>query len=260
MDRVLISCERYIDLPAALSLAESLSLGLELQEFSNNPNLLDGAWRQQVQRYRKALSGFSGELALHGAYLDLVPGSPDRRVADLARDRFRDSLLIAAELGAHIANFHTNYLPLIDDPGYLPGWIERQAIFWRELAAEAGPMGITLALENMWETDPNILRSVLDATESPFARACIDVGHAWVYSRISLANWIETLEPYLVYAHLHNTDGQRDVHLPFSSGVLDMHSVLAQLRHLAAPPALCLELPTLSDIKASLPFLHLNRP
>lgn len=260
MDRALISCERFADLPATLALAESMGLGLELQEFGNDPDLLDGAWRNQVQHYRKALSGFVGELALHGAFLDLFPGSPDRRVVALARERFCTNLLIAAELGAHLIDFHANYVPLIDDPHYLPGWTERQVVFWHDLAVEARQVGVTMVLENMWEPEPGLLRRVVEAVDSPFVRSCIDVGHTCIYSRLSLAEWIETLGPYLIYTHLHNTDGQRDTHLPFGTGVLDMQSVLNQFRALPSPPIFCLELPTLADIKASLPFLNLTPP
>lgn len=259
MDRVLISCERFTDLPPILALAEANGAGLELQEFANDPDILDGAWRSQVQRYRKALSGFSGELALHGAFLDMYPGSPDRRVAGLARERFQTNLLAAAEMGAHIIDFHTNYLPLIDDPHYLPGWLERQVVFWRDLAQEAQQADITIVLENMWEPEPGIIRRVLEIVNSPALRACIDVGHACVYSRIHVSAWIEAMRPYLAYVHLHNTDGQHDVHLPFGTGVLDINSLLNQLRALPTPPTFCIELPTLTDIKASLPFLRLEK-
>ncbi len=253
-DRVLISCERFSDLPAMLALAESNGLGLELQEFGNDPNLLDGAWRTQVQRYRKALSGFSGELALHGAFLDMYPGSPDRRVSGLARERFQTNLVIAAELNARTVAFHTNYLPLIDNPLYFPDWIDRQIVFWCEMVPEAEQTQTTIVLENMWEPEPGILKHILEMVNSPLVRSCIDVGHICIYSKLRVADWVKELEPYLVYTHLHNTDGQRDVHLPFGTGLLDMHSVIKHLRALPAPPIFCLELPNLADIKASLPF------
>src|SRR5512136_2922531 len=147
MDRALISCERLSDLPALQALAESYGVGLELHEFAD-PNILDGDWRGHVARYRKALVGFPGELTLHGAFLDLFSGSPDRQVVAIAGERYRQNLTIAAELGAHVINFHANYLPLIDDPRYLSGWIERQIAFWHPLAQEAGTLGEMIVLEN----------------------------------------------------------------------------------------------------------------
>ncbi len=258
MDRVVISCKQLDELPPILALANSHSIGLELQEFSNVPDLLDGEWREQVKRYRRVMGSFAGELAIHGSFMDMFPGSPDRRVAALARERFHTNLLIAAELGAGIANFHVNYMPQIDDPAYLPGWIERQIAFWRSMATEAEPLGVRMVLENMWEPDPALIERIVKAVDSPFVRSCIDVGHAQLYSTLPLAEWIAALQPYLTYVHLHNTDGQKDNHLPFDTGVLDMHHVLNQLRALPHPPIFCMELPALADIEASLPFLNLN--
>jgi sugar phosphate isomerase/epimerase len=120
MDRALISCYSLSDLPTFKAVAESYGIGLELQEFAD-PVLLDGDWRGQVARYRAVLSDFAGELTLHGAFFDLFSGSPDRRVAGIARERYRQNLTIAAELGAHLINFHANYLPLIDEPHYQIG-------------------------------------------------------------------------------------------------------------------------------------------
>ncbi len=258
MDRALISCERFRDLAPLRAVAESYGVGLDLQEFAD-PNILDGDWRGHVALYRKSLASFPGELSLHGAFFDLFCGSPDRQVVAIARERFRQNLTIAAELGAHIVNFHINYLPLIDDPHYLPGWTQRQIAFWTPLAQEAGALGVTIVLENMWEPDPAIQRSVLDGVHSPHLQACLDVGHARIYSKLSMETWIETLKPYLIFTHLHNTNGSEDIHLSFDNGTLDMLAVLDKLRSLPRPPIFCLELPDATTIQTSLQFLHLDR-
>ena len=258
MDRALISCYGLSELPAMKGIAESHGIGLELQEFAD-PILLDGDWPGQVARYRKVLADFSGELTLHGAFFDLFSGSPDRQVAGIARERYRQNLAIAAELGAHLINFHANYLPLIDEPHYLPSWIERQIAFWRPLAQEAGALGVTLVLENMWEPEPSILCHVLEAINSPHLRSCLDVAHARIYSKLPLEVWIEALSPFLVLTHLHNTDSQVDVHLRFDDGVLDMPALLDKLRALPRPPIFCLELPDISSIQASLKYLRFDQ-
>ena len=258
MDRALISCYGLKELPAMKAVAEVHGIGLELQEFAD-PLLLDGDWRGQVARYRKVLADFSGELTLHGAFFDLFCGSLDRQVANIARERYRQNLTIAAELGAHLINFHANYLPQIDDPHYLPTWIEREIAFWQPMTREASALGVTLVVENMWERDPTILYRVLDAVNSPHLRSCLDVAHARIYSKLPLEVWIETLAPFLVLTHLHNTDSRVDVHLRFDEGVLDMPSLLDRLRALPRPPIFCLELPDLTSIEASLSYLRLDQ-
>ncbi len=78
MDHALISVEHYGDLAAHLAVARQYGVGLELQEFAD-PNVLDGDWRGLLDQYEQALDGFSGLRSMHGAYIDLVSGSPDAR-------------------------------------------------------------------------------------------------------------------------------------------------------------------------------------
>ena len=256
MDRVLITCERYTDLPAHLSVAKQQKLGLELQEFSD-PNVLDGNWQGLLDQYQRSLDGFAETLTLHGSYIDLVSGSPDKKLVALTRERYLHNLEIGRELGVSAIDFHANYLPLVDHPDYLPGWVERQVDFWGLLAEKAGGYNITLLLENMWEPDPGIIRQILDRVKSRHLQACLDVGHAALYSRLPISAWIKTMGEYLVYAHLHNNHGTTDEHLAFGDGVIDFPELLAALRALPHPPMLSLELPTLDAIKASLPYLQL---
>ncbi|HEY4688292.1 MAG TPA: sugar phosphate isomerase/epimerase family protein [Anaerolineae bacterium] len=258
MDRASISCERLSDLPGHLALARSRGLGLELQEFSN-PTLLDNDWRGALRDYTAHLAGFDCPITMHGAFIDLISGSPDKRVATIARDRYRHNLEIAHELGATVIDFHANYLPLVDHPSYLPDWENRQVDFWGPLAEEAVQAGVALVLENMWEPDPRIICRVLTRIQSPNLKACLDVGHASLYSRLPVSQWIKDLDTELVYTHLHNNHGTTDEHLAFGDGVIDFPELLASLRTLLQPPMFVLELPNLASIEASLPYLELDR-
>ena len=257
MDRVSISCERLSDLEAYLELARSRKLGLELQEFSN-PVLLDDDWRGQLREYQSRLDGFEYPITMHGAFIDLISGSPDRRVAAIARDRYRQNLEIAHALGARVIDFHANYLPLVDHPSYLPDWENRQVDFWMPLAEEAAKLDVMLVLENMWEPNPGIIYRVLSRIQSPHLKACLDVGHAGLYSRLPISAWIKELSDQLIYTHLHNNHGTTDEHLAFGDGVIGFPELLGALRGLPKPPMFILELPNLASIEASLPYLEID--
>jgi sugar phosphate isomerase/epimerase len=256
MDRALISVEHFSDLPQYLPLATRHNLGLELQEFSE-PGVLDGDWRGLLDQYRQALAGFTGLLSMHGAYIDLVSGSPDMRLVALTRERYVHNLEIGRELNVKYIDFHANYLPLVDHPNYFPGWVERQVAFWAPMAEQAERYDIVLLLENMWEPDPTIINRILERIPSPYLKACLDVGHAALYSRLPLSAWINALGDNLVYTHLHNNHGDTDVHLAFGDGVIDFPEILNALRVRSRPPFFSLELPNLESIKASLPYLQL---
>jgi sugar phosphate isomerase/epimerase len=180
------------------------------------------------------------------------------RLVALTRERYLHNLEIGRELGAKYIDFHANYLPLVDHPSYLPGWVERQVAFWTPMAEQAEKYGTVLLLENMWEPDPAIINSILDRIPSPCLKACLDVGHAALYSRLPLTAWIKALGSHLVYTHLHNNHGDTDVHLAFGDGVIDFPELLNELRALPNPPLFSLELPKLEAIKASLPYLQLS--
>lgn len=257
IDRTLFSVEHFGDLAQHLAIARQYGVGLELQEFSD-PNVLDSDWRSLLDRYQRALTGFTGLLSMHGAYIDLVSGSPDLRLVALTRERYLHNLEIGRELGVKYIDFHANYLPLVDHPSYLPGWVERQVAFWAPLTEQASQYGIVLLLENMWEPDPAIICRILDRIRSPYLQACLDVGHAVLYSHLPISEWIRDLGDYLVYTHLHNNHGTTDEHLAFGDGVIDFPELLNTLRALPTPPIFSLELPNIHLIKDSLSFLQLS--
>jgi sugar phosphate isomerase/epimerase len=257
MDRTLITVERFSDLADYLLVARKHGLGLELQEFAE-PNVLDGDWRSLLQHYQRTLDGFPGLLTMHGPYIDLVSGSPDKRLVALSRERYIHSIEIGRELGVKYIDFHANYLPLVDHPSYLPGWVERQVAFWVPMAELGTRYNIVLLLENMWEPDPEIITNILDRINSPHLEACLDVGHSSLYSRLPISAWIKSLGRHLVYTHLHNNHGDADEHLAFGDGVIDFPELLDALRALPVPPLFSLELPALHLIKASLSYLQLD--
>ncbi|MCS7251635.1 MAG: sugar phosphate isomerase/epimerase family protein [Anaerolineae bacterium] len=250
-----ISCSSLEDLFALRDFAEAHGLGLELQEFAQ-PEILDGEWRSLLRRYRRILVGFSGPISLHGPFVDLFSGSVDPRIAAVAMERYRQSLEIAAELGAWLVNFHLNYNPLVDEPTYRPRWLERQMAFWAELALEAQEAGLRIALENMWEPDPFLQVEVIQRVNHFCIGACLDIGHAYLYSRVPLQAWISVLEPVLIYAHIHNTTGVQDRHLPLTQGVIPIEPVLDRLVRCLNRPMLILEMPDLAGIRESFPILQ----
>ncbi len=258
MDRALISVEHYGDLLEHLAVARQYGVGLEMQEFSD-PGILDGDWRSLLDQYERALAGFTGLCSMHGAYIDLVSGSPDMRLVTLTRERHLHNLDIGRELGVRFIDFHANYLTLVAHPSYLQGWVERQVAFWSPMAEQAEQYGITLLLENMWEPDPAIIVRILDRIQSPYLKACLDVGHAVLYSHLPLREWVRQLGDHLIYTHLHNNHGTTDEHLAFGDGVSDFPDVLNMLRTLPAPPLFSLELPNLELITDSLAYLHLDQ-
>jgi sugar phosphate isomerase/epimerase len=175
-DRVLLSA-KPANMAACIELAVMHGLGIELMAFSN-PDLLDGNWQSAVELARKRLRPIPGMIAMHGPFMDMSPGSPDRQISHVASDRYRQAIRIAGMLGVEVLVFHANFIAAIHSEQYRHSWHQNNVEFWGSIVGEAQAQGVTLAVENMWEFDPDIIGDVLRAVDHPALRACLDVGHA----------------------------------------------------------------------------------
>jgi sugar phosphate isomerase/epimerase len=264
MDRILLATYYHYDITQHYELAQAHGTGLEIQAYGYDTNLLDSDWRQLLDQHKALLRDFEGELAIHGAFIDMSPASPDRRVVELTRERFMRNLDIAAELGARTVVFHTQFLPqayrpVVSGVDYLIQWTEGQIDFWEPMAEEAAKRDLVIALENMWEPEPDIIGSVLNAVDSPYLGACLDVGHFYLFSDyLPLARWVDRISHRLVHCHINNHRGSYDEHLAldFPGGVIDYKGdVLPLLRSLPNSLALVLEVNEIEQLESSLRYL-----
>ena len=72
-----------------------------------------------------------------------------------------------------------------------------------------------------------MLVEIVRQVEDPRLGLCLDVGHA--NSRVSETpplDWISPMAPYLRHVHLHNNDGDMDLHQSLGEGSVPMEAVL----------------------------------
>jgi sugar phosphate isomerase/epimerase len=254
-DRVLLGASRRT-FKGSLALAREYEVGLEIQAFAY-PDVLDGDWMELVEEYRAALENLPGELAMHGPFMDMASGSPDSLICAVVRQRLEQSLEIGAMLSVRTIVFHANFIASIRNQRYRTQWTDRQVEFWAPLAERAQGLGLVLALENMWEFDPYLIQEVLRQVDSPALMACLDVGHAHLFSSVDFDTWLKVMAPYLIHTHLNNNLGEVDEHLAFDDGVIDYNVILPKLRALPLHPAFSLEIEEVADIRRSLHYFKL---
>lgn len=254
-DRVLLSASPK-NVEQCIALAVRHGMGIELMAFAY-PDLLDGDWHAALERCKVLLAPVHGMRTMHGPFMDMASGSPDQQINEVCKGRFRHAIRIAHELDVKIVVLHANFIANILTEEYRSGWQKRNIAFWSEIAEYAAPLGVTVAVENMWEFDPDIIGDVLKAIDHPNLRACLDVGHAHLYSKVPFTEWLESLAGYLAHVHVNNNDGEMDVHGGLGGGVLDYQRLLAQLRALPNPPSITLEMDSVADMEASLAYFQL---
>ena len=101
--------------------------------------------------------------------------------------------------------------------------------FWTEFLREV-PADALLCMENVMEDEPGLLLEIIRRVDDPRLRLCLDVGHAnSSASNVPVSEWIACCAPYLSHVHLHNNEGDRDLHAPLGTGTIDMEKCLTEL-------------------------------
>jgi sugar phosphate isomerase/epimerase len=256
VDRVLLSAGAH-NIEACVDLAVRHGLGIEVMTFAF-PDVLDGDWQGTLAGYKRLLEPVPGMISMHGPFMDMAPGSPDGRIRQVCTERYQHAIRIAQELGVEVIVFHANFIAAIQTETYRISWQQRNVDFWSRMADFAHDHNVILAVENMWEFDPDIIGDVLKKVDHPSLRACLDVGHAHLFSATPFEGWLESLRDYVVHTHMNNNDGIDDIHRAFPDGLLDYTSVLKLIRTLPHHPTITLEMDTVQDMEASLPYFQVS--
>ena len=218
----------------AAGLARSRGLGLELADFCAALNLDQPERSKREAAMADRMSGLS-RFVLHAPFCELTPCAVDPMIGEVSRFRYEQAAELASSHGVKRLVIHSGFVPNV----YYPGWYMEQAPrFWREYLATK-PADFELLLENVLDPDPGILTQTAAAVDDPRLGLCLDVGHAAVYSKRPVSEWIEAFLPYLRHVHLHDNDGASDLHLPLGAGTLPLLPWLAALEQ--ARPSYTLE-------------------
>ncbi len=180
------------------------------------------------------------KVTFHGPFMDLRPGALDEKIRQASLERLRQVFEIAPyfhplRIVCH-ASFDHRYYVNCDE-----SWLEQSEATWRELIALAREMGTIIALENVYERDPYILRRLFDRLHSDYVCFCFDSGHFNVFSRTGLDVWFSELGPYLGHLHLHDNHGRTDEHLPIGCGNFPFDAFFQALQKIQRQPMITLE-------------------
>lgn len=227
-------------------------VGLEVISFSIGSVLDD--LEASILHYKQAFSSLlnKSDISFHGPFLDLLPGSVDSRVRQLAMDRFEASYKAAQALGVRQMIFHTGYMPNTYIDKY---WLENIISFWSEYLSDKDEH-CYFYIENVLDVDCYLIKQLIDAVNKPNFKVCLDIGHVNAYSNKTIEEWICTLGNRIGYVHLHNNDGTKDAHQGLLCGNIKMQEVLACLKREAPFAKWCLEIGNEIMLKESLDWLQ----
>jgi sugar phosphate isomerase/epimerase len=240
--------------------------GIELTSFAF-PWTLDGDLNTIVRSYRTALKDFENEVSIHGVFMDVITASIDAKIVSAARERVLQNIEIARNLEAKIVIFCSCFNPCIatSSPSYADGYRRRQIKFWSEISHSIADSDLILVFENVWEPQPEIVKSVLDGIDSENFKANLDTGHVNIYSKVPIERWVEVLGDHLSYVHLNDNCGDSDSNLAPGDGNIRWDRFFDALKQYGLKPRICLEVEAyknsskLENTKRAIKYLKENK-
>ena len=199
----------------------------------------------------KLFAGAGLKVTFHAPFMDLRPGALDDKIRQVSLDRIKEVL----DLAPYFHPLKIVCHPAFDDRYYVDCddlWLESSVKNWTEMIALATDAKTIIALENVYEKEPRILRRLLDALSSDSICFCFDTGHFNVFSYTPLNIWLQELGKYLGHLHLHDNRGKTDEHLPVGCGAFPFAELFQTLRAIGAKPSMTLEAHDQDDLWESL--------
>lgn len=253
--KVLISSTISKDLRQSVSIAKELKLGIEL---SRIPNVINNKrpFNDVVKEMKDIFFNFKGEKSVHGLFFDLSVASIDDDIREISIKRYLQSLEIAKAINAKTVVFHTGCEATIKHKGFQEAYSKDSIKFWKNYITAFENSKITAVQENVSENTYEPILKVVNAINSPFLKASLDVGHVNIHSDKPLSNWLHGYGDKLHHIHLHNNYKDDDSHLSLLKGTIDFDEFFKTIDKLNINPLLVLEIFTEKDLYESVDYLR----
>jgi len=227
----------YHLLPRYLPMILERRLNLEIYFNHHTLSMLD---HHECRETAAKLGDAGLKLTFHAPFVDLRPGALDERIRQVSQERIRQAFDLAPifkplKIVCH-PSFDERYYISCDDL-----WLENSVRFWRELIDVAKESHSVVALENVYEKEPDILRRLLEMLSCDNVCFCFDTGHYNVFARSPLKTWIDQMGRYIGHLHLHDNFGKLDEHLPVGGATFPFDELFAALKELKVKPTFTLE-------------------
>jgi sugar phosphate isomerase/epimerase len=190
-------------------------------------------------------------LTLHAPFLDLNPGALDPLVRSATQVRFRQFLNVAAIVKPRAAVFHAAYDKWRYN-GQQEIWLNNSIDTWQMVMETTSKIGLRVAVENVFDDNPEALQMLMEKISSPDFGFCFDTGHFNLFSSVPMERWFEMLGNRLVEVHLHDNEGAADSHWAIGRGAVDFEKFFSLMSSRAPLPVFTIEAHDKDDIQISM--------
>ncbi|MBS7659178.1 MAG: sugar phosphate isomerase/epimerase family protein [Candidatus Bathyarchaeia archaeon] len=197
----------------------------------------DGAHSLNKQRVSKLLEiakCYDVSFSVHAPFADINIASPSPILLRAMIKRLLKSLKYAAALGSRVWVLHPGVETGISSFYPEKSWIKNREtirLLWRTI----GDYGVTLAIENLPEPYPFIMKNVehfkrfYEEVDVDVGLA-LDIGHANISKQVDL--FIRTFRGRIVHIHAHDNFGKVDEHLGIGYGSVNWEMTIRLLKEI----------------------------
>lgn len=222
---------------------------IEIQDFAS-PETLAGDTAPLIEKYNRALDGFSGDIGIHGPFLGFDIATHDAEIRGIVKKRLLQGLEVAEALHATHMVVHSPFNKWFTQ-NFLNFETIRAQLFADAIDAlspavkRAEEIGCTMVLENILDIVPADRRELAEAINSPRFKLSVDTGHANLEHGSNGAPpvdyFIKDAGNMLGHVHLQDTDGYADRHWIPGEGTINWTSVFDAIAALETTPRLIIE-------------------
>ncbi len=242
--------ERY--LPLFLEQRLNPEIGLDAPS-------LDRFSRRDFARVADQLHQAGLSITLHGPFQDLVPGALDAKILAASRSRLQDAFDLLDIFQPRSIVCHMGY-ETRHYQGLEERWLAHSVATWEPLAEQAARHGTLVALENVYETQPTLVRELFTRLQPPNICFCLDVGHVQAFGGGNFSEWLHEVGNLVGQLHLHDNNGALDEHLALGKGVIPLPLIMSFFAAHNQAPLVTLEPHQEDSLLPSLEFLAANWP
>ena len=190
--------------------------------------IFDSVTDSDVIDLKKKLD-YGPRFSFHAPFMDLSPGAVDPEVRKVTMQRFSRTLDLAEILKPAVIVFHSGY----ERWKYAHRtdiWLEQSLKTWQPVNERAADIGVKVAIENVFEDEPDNLALLAKEMDSPNFGLCFDTGHFNLFARPSLAEWLRAIKSYILLLHIHDNNTQADEHIVPGDGTFDFRTFFRELK------------------------------
>ncbi len=192
---------------------------------------------------------------LHAPFFELYPGSLDPYIRRLSRYKLEKAFALIEIFRPVSVVCHLSFEA--NKHGYKEKeWFKYSLEAWQYFLEIAASHHTPFMLENTYEQSPHQLKRMLTALDSPYARYCMDVGHVMAFAKSRWQDWLPEMSPWLGQLHLHDNDGNLDLHLGLGEGIFDFEDFFAYLVREELHPLVTLEAHHPGDMETGFQFME----